>query len=220
MIYICTHTDFVLPKSDLLRGDYRVISDKPLQSTYNNKLIVANNELRDLSYAYAEGYMIRDIFEKSNDEWVGINHYRRYFKDLELNRNTIPIPFNFNMNSQYQECHNINDLLECEKIIDEFFPMFKLDYKKIDILYPCNMFLFNRDIFNRYCDFVFKVLEIFNRQHGFKTDKDVLCYKNGDKYQARLQGFLMERIGTIFFINEFSNKEISKKKIIVTGEKK
>jgi hypothetical protein len=120
-------------------------------------------------------------------------------------------------------------LLQVEKIIDEKFTEFHLDYENINILYPCNMFVLDKLTFNRYCFFLFSVLSEFDRQNLLFTDEDVKAYVERNKqhyktfdleYQSRLQGFLMERISTIFFINAFKDKPVEQKEIIITDNKK
>lgn len=215
MIYICTHKDFELPNIDL-KDEYKIISCNPLSGNYNVPVIYADNELNDMRKSYCEVHMIRDIYEKCDDDWVGINHYRRYFNNLELGKNTLPNPFRLNLNKQYEACHRIKDLLQCEKIIDTYYPNYSLQYNNIDLLYTANMFYLERDIFKRYCDFTFGVLNIFNEQNHLTNDKEILKFAGYDSYQARLHGFLQERLGTIFFLNEFKDKTPTIKNIIDT----
>ena len=87
MIYICTHTDFEEYKKN---GDYTIISSNELNNEYSFPVINADNELSDMQFGYAEGYMIYDIWKKHslNQEWIGINHYRRYF-DLEITNDNV-----------------------------------------------------------------------------------------------------------------------------------
>lgn len=226
MIYICTHTDF----NEVKTGDnYSIISSKPLTGNYSVPVILADNTLKPLEHAYSEGYMLYQIWTYGNSyPFIGLNHYRRYF-DIEKEENTIPKPFNFNMHKQYADCHNIEDLIQVEKIIDEIFPEYHLDYENINVLYPCNMFILDKIAFNRYCYFLFTVLQEFDKKNLLFTDEDVRNYvaKRKDKYkqfnldyQSRLQGFLMERISTIFFLNYFKDKPVAFKEIIVTSNKK
>ena len=63
--------------------------------------------------------------------------------------------------------------------------------------------------FFRYCEFMFDVLFEFDRRNNFTKDDDVINYlrknyKNIDyNRQSRLQAFLSERIGNIFFYHNF-----------------
>lgn len=218
MIYICTHTDFQVPPQ--LNGEYTILSCKPLANEYNFPVAyVEPNMLTPMQFAYAEGYHIWHIWTHYVHSWIGINQYRKYFFDVPDNTTVLPIPRKYNMHEQYASAHNINDLLECEQIIDEYFPQYKCDYESLN-LYHCNMFVMRWADFDAYCRFVFGVLNIFNMRHGLESDEDVFRFvatrydqyaqKHDVKYQSRLQGFLFERLGAIFFTRHFGivNKKI------------
>lgn len=218
MIYICTHTDFELPEQ--IGKGYTVLSCNPLKKEYRVPVeIVSENSITPMQHAYAEGYHIRHLYAKASDEWIGINQYRKYFFDIPPYRTVLPIPRRYNMHAQYADAHNINDLLECESIINEYYPQYACEYSKLN-LYHCNMFVMRRYDFEQYCDFVFGVLDKFNRLHDLHTDADVYKFvesradqyssRHSIGYQSRLQGYLFERIGTIFFTSYFGiiNKKI------------
>ena len=230
MIYICTHTDFDgYPKEK----DFEILASRELGAQYDIPVRTVSNGLNALEYAYAEGFQIYDVWKNTNDEWVGINHYRRYFdfKGEEHYVTTLPIPLSFNMHEQYARCHNITDLFECESIIDEMFPEYKCDYANINVLYANNMFILNRKDFNEYCRFVFGVLKRFGEDEGLYSQHDVNEYVRANKqfynpkrkfdvsYQSRLFGFLMERIGTIFFLHYFKDKEVRHLPVVLTSSK-
>lgn len=226
MIYICTHTDF---DEYVKNGEYTIVSNRKLNNDYSFPVIVADNDINPMRFAYSEGISIRDIFLKTNDEWVGINHYRRYFEGGTKNETTLPIPLQCNMHQQYAACHNINDLYKVEAIIDKHYPKYSMKYNEINCIYTNNMFVMNRRDFNNYCKFVFGVLNRFNEENNLHTDADVKNYVLNNKkyyrkeldveYQSRLHGFLMERIGTIFFLTYFKNKPVTHKQIKIVANK-
>ena len=222
MNYICTHKDF---KEFTNTGEYTILTTAQLQNNYSFPVISVKNDLEPLKYSYCEGYMIKNIYlnlnHYNNTQWIGINHYRRYFEDPKK-ETTLPVPYNTNLQQQYAACHNINDLLQIEKIIDTYYPEYSTDYSKINLLFPCNMFIMKRPDFVKYYNFVFGVLKIFSRQNNLNTDEDVkryveknkYCYRHFDiDYQSRLHGFLMERLSTIFFIKEYGEKNVVLKPI-------
>ena len=84
----------------------------------------------------------------------------------------------------------------------------------------CNIFIMKKEMFNKYCEFVFGVLDEYNKRMGFKTDLDVFNWVANHMeeycsnrigmlesvtYQSRIQAFLMERIGNIFYNKHFKN---------------
>lgn len=225
MNYICTHKDF---NEVVNKGDYTILTTSELSNNYSFPVIIVDNDLEPLKYSYCEGYMIKDIYinqlyQNPNTEWIGINHYRRYLP-LPTNETTLPIPINTNMHYNYAACHNINDLLKVEEIIDKYYHEYSTDYKNINVIFPANMFIMKRSDFKMYYNFVFGVLKNFSQQNNLYTDEDVRKYVDKNRkdyniefdlnYQSRLHGFLMERLTTIFILKHFANKEIILKPII------
>lgn len=221
--YICTHKDFQIP--EWVEGNYKIITDgTKLQGEYRFPVIEADNILKPMKHAYSEGFQIYQIWSTdTTSDWIGINHYRRYFRPSALTStgvktdeeiNILPIPMRFNVRSQYQSCHNVEDYDEIVSIINEYYPEY--DTNIPDIFFPCNCCVLRREIFDEWCDFLFNTLFIYNQRHHLYTDDDVRKFVDtkgrGGDYQARLQAFLMERISTIFFLNYFHNhKECSLK---------
>ena len=226
MTYICTHTDF---NEYVKEGNFKIMATKKLNGSYSFPVLVADNDINPMAFAYSEGISIRDVYLKTTDEWVGINHYRRYFNGKQTDETTLPIPLQCNMHRQFATYHNINDLYKVEAIIDKYYPEYSMKYDDINVLYTNNMFIMNRHDFNKYCEFVFGVLDKFNEENNLHSDADVEKYVIANqsqyrniinvKYQSRLHGFLMERIGTIFFLTYFKNKQVTYKKIDVVSEK-
>lgn len=129
------------------------------------------------------------------------------------------------MHRQFADAHNIEDLLQCETIINESYPEYKCEYDAIH-LFTNNMFIMRQADFKAYHDFVFGVLDKFNEENDLHTDDDIYRFierrydkynhKHGIKYHARLQGFLMERLGSIFFTSYF---DIKSRKIHVVANR-
>ena len=224
MIYICTHTDFALP--DGIGEGYKILSTRPLANEYTIPVeVVTKNQITPLQYAYAEGYHIFHMWKHAKDEWIGLNQYRKYFFDVPYGKTILPRPSKYNMHKQYAEAHGMQDLLDCESIINDCYPEYRCDYDALH-LYRCNMFVMRRADFEQYCKFMFDVLGKFNEMHGIRTQLDVMrhirenakqyTYKHPLEYQSRLQGYLFERVGTIFFNGYFG---ITEKKIHFVSEK-
>lgn len=71
---------------------------------------------------------------------------------------------------------------------------------KEDIIYPCNMFIARKEIFDDYCKWLFGVL--------FRLEKEIEISK--DLYQARVFGFLSERmLGIYIEANKLKVKELN-----------
>lgn len=89
---------------------------------------------------------------------------------------------------QYEKRHIIKDLRITKEIIlkdyPDFIPAFDQVMEKKEI-FPCNMFVMRRDLFNTYMAWLFHIL--------FELEKrtDTSGY---DPYQMRLYGFISERL--------------------------
>ena len=224
-IFVLSHKETLsLPKGDFY---------KPLLL---NDINVEQDSLFNLRHSYSEGAGIHYVWKNAElPEYIGFCHYRRFF-DFNFKIDNIDAVFeqydailpNFNLGwpsvyDQYNNSHNINDFLHVIDIIKKKYPEYYESAKFVsghDLLYPCNMFVIRREMFNKYCQFVFGVLETFDKEMGFNSDLDVynhvvnnisLYSKEGANptqytyYQARIQAFLMERLSTIFFNKEIKN---------------
>lgn len=173
-------------------------------------------------------------------DYIGLCHYHRYFsadylkdeievynnfdeiddyilkrKDYEnlLKTNDIILPKKSTLNEstvreQYDEYHHIKDLDECYKIICEFYPEYKKVFEYVmeeKYFYACNMFVTKKEYFNDYMQWLFKIL--------FELEKRIDISKY-DNYQARIYGFLSERLFNIWLNkNNLNIKEITMLKV-------
>lgn len=226
-IFICAHKDFsIYPDNDMytiIHGDEEI--NIPLDQITEKK---EEKGVAAMNHSYGEGSRIYYLWKHVDlPDYVGICHYSRYFSffDEEPNFKSIfsecdaiipkPLKLGKSLLKDYTKCHSKNDLLTISKIITEDYP----DYTEMlieslsdEFLFPCNMFIFPKETFNKYCEFIFGVLNKFNKIRGFETDEDVYHYVNERKeeylkkvapnskveYQSRLHGFLMERLTNLF----------------------
>lgn len=168
-------------------------------------------------------------------DYIGLCHYRRYFSsdslihEVEVYKNfndinnyilkkenyeellkdidvILPKKFYFNKMTIYEHyklAHNINDLDECYKIVCEFYPDYRYAFKKVmgyNSFYGNNMFVMKKECFNNYMQWLFKIL--------FELEKrvDISEY---DNYQARIYGFLSERLFNVWLEkNKLNIKEV------------
>lgn len=158
-------------------------------------------------------------------EYIGLCHYRRYFghrchsNDLEskykaifhrtdyerlLHKYDVIIPKKRNyyietVRSQYEHAHNKRDLDEVERIIAERYPEYSEAFTKVmnrPKLHILNMFAMKKKLFDEYCAWLFDIL--------FELEKriDISDY---DTYQARVFGFLGERLFNVWLENKELN---------------
>ena len=209
-----------------LKNNYQI----PIIETFEN------NELYPKKRGYCEGSKIYYIWKKykskeMSTKYVGFVHYRRFF----IFKNKLPnldkifnkygaitnkkLKTKKNMKSLYSEEHFGKFFDEIEEIIKENFTQLYSSAKislNRNILNCCNIFIMKNEDFIKYGEFIFGVLFEFDRRYNIKTDIDIKnlieseIKKAGNKYeldyQCRQEGFLMERLSSIFYDYYFEKR--------------
>lgn len=177
-------------------------------------------------------------------KYIGLNHYRRYYffkdnvPDLEkifdnfeivLNRpiyfleNQFVINFDkdvkvWDNRSWYNFWHNVEDFDKLEQLFNEQFPEYLDGFYKMKnagYIYNCSLFLMKSEIFKEYCEYVFTVLDAYNKMFGCETVDAYIKHveANQDKYikahlpyytieiQARITGYIAERVLNAYLMN-------------------
>lgn len=178
-----------------------------------------------------QSYIIYELYKNGtlSSKYIGLNHYRRYFNfldntpdfedifqnyDIILNKKYY---LKFNLETQYCLGHLCQSLHEVINIIKkskpEYYKTAKDSLKAKDVFF-CNIFIMKKEDFFRYCEFIYDILFEFDRRHNFNNDEDIINYlkiyfpKDKISFQTRLQGFLAERLSTIFFKHNFKRIKI------------
>lgn len=179
------------------------------------------------------------IWKNCDSDIIALEHYRRLFiktkvyffhfpflnsKDIDslMNQYDIVVPKRYLVNETgkeiYEKDHNINDLNITRNIIEEYYSEYLQAFDRMlesKENYYYNMFITKKAILNDYCEFLFDVL--------FKL-MDRIDYKSRDTYQARVFGFISERLFTTYLFKhselkiheqyiEFIDKNIIKTQI-------
>ena len=229
-IFILTHKDFINHRYNSV---YNIVADDKMQlnRTYNLNVIYASDGIlynKKRGYCEMEKiYYIYQLYLKDNisSKYIGFNHYRRYFNftdnipDLdEIFKSydiilTAPINTTLGMKLQYCRFHICKLYDEILDIIKEIKPEYyktAIETSEQNIVYICNLFIMKKKDFLKYCKFMFDILFEFDKRHNFKNDNDILNFTNKiynntyyAKLQARLEGYLSERISNIFFFHNF-----------------
>jgi len=241
-IYICCHKDY--KDVGINNPCYKLISDKDIKNESNLELIKSDGFLDNRMWSeLTQIYYIWKHPELQAD-WVGLCHYRRYFDFMnDIPEFTKPVVAKSNVSMynnyiSYDICHNGKDLLGVSRIIK----ILKKDYlgyvlRMMDShrFLPYNMFVLPKELFNEMCEFIFNILFIFDKQIKVNNTYSEMLKHIGDyresyvektiepnntyEYQARLYGFLSERLFTTFFIkylNENGKDSIQEQEVIVT----
>ena len=224
-ILVATHKQYQFPQEKLYtpihvgktlsKLDFGYLSDDTKENISNKNRNYC--ELTALYWAWKN-----DFFETYN--YVGLVHYRRYFSgellfnnskilsDLEidsyLSSYDIILPSKRNyyiesVRSHYNNAHYKKDLDTLEDIIKTLSPEYLeafenvMQHKKLHLF---NMFVMQKKEFDLYMSWLFMIL--------FELEKriDITTY---DSYQARLFGFLSERLLNVWVIkNNLRIKEL------------
>lgn len=245
-IFILAYKDFDLRVTNPI---YKIVDGGELKNEYPLPILHDNvgRNISQLNVFFSEltrTYWILKNYELK--EYVGINHYRRYFTffddipdmDEIFKDHDVILPYNYKSSTtifrQYKSCHNIEDIELAVNIIDKYYSEYSECCKDVLIgkeLCINNIFIMKREDFIKYCDFVFGVLFRFISEKNFYSMKSVTDYveSNKDKYlkkfspnneiwyQCRIGGFLAERLLSIFVKKHFKNPKYIK--IEVTEKK-
>ena len=159
---------------------------------------------------YCELTALYWIWKNTSNDIVGLEHYRRVFinnkkilndeiikKCLEKKDIILASRVFFKCSTYKNYClnHYKEDLVVVERIIKDICPNYLNSFKKlkkINYLYPYNMFISKKDIIDNYCSWLFPIL--------FKLENEIdLSFR--DDYQSRVFGFISERLFTLWVIH-------------------
>lgn len=241
-IFVNCHKDY--ENVGITNPVYKLISPNDIKNNSNLELIRSDNlldnrlwsELSNMYYVYSN----KDL----QTDYIGFCHYRRYFDFMNdipnLDKPIIPNVINSNFNNyiNYDICHNSGDLLSIFEIIEKKFKDYVPYYiKMLDShnYIPYNMFVMSKDLFNEYSKFIFGVLFEFDSKikvnntyeemlkrignHREKYIEKSMSPNNSYSYQARIFGFIAERLTTAFFLkymNEHGKNSLIQKDINIT----
>lgn len=217
MIYIITHKIFDDEK--LEKNIYKVLhvgTNDDCKSSYLRD--DTGDNISKLNSMYCELTGQYWIWKNVKDKSIcGLVHYRRYFttriEDLiytyfnkmpnvldytriekELigkNEIILPRPTHIfrTVREYYAELHCIEDLDITRDVVKEKYPEYLGAFDNTmnsHKFYYGNMLITSKELFDAYSEWLFDIL--------FEVEKRIDVTKNGDKYQARVMGFLSERL--------------------------
>ncbi len=196
-IYMATHK-----KQDKFDKSYikpiQVGADLTSADLYELK----DNTLDNISYknkTYSELTALHWIWKNSNYKYVGLCHYRRFFRItnidkilIELDSGKIIVPkvdsLSTSIEKNYMLKHDKDIWNTMINVLQEKYPKdYELSTKlfKDNKMIPLNMLIARKDILDEYCKWLFDILfEVENRVDTSKLDE----------YQNRYTGFLSERL--------------------------
>lgn len=170
------------------------------------------------------------IWKNVNCDYVGINHYRRYF--LKNGYESMTNILNAKMINQimdnydvilapkyYTYFRTVEEHLSCDvcnsegieiarQVLKQYQPKYLETFNEVfrnNSIYRCNLFVMSKQNFDKYCEWLFSfILKV----------SDAIDVTNYDSYSKRMAGFLAERMLTVWLIT--SNLKIKELPFLVT----
>lgn len=176
-----------------------------------------------------------------NIKFIGLEHYGRRWnfnpKDVldGLSDGSIPIivhPMKFKntLREIYVNNHSEKDIQDIEDIIKEEYPEYIESFDKYvnhgHILLSNNNFIVAKEEFDKLCEFIFGVIDIFLDKNNIGSYEDARKHaeeyaihiatpgKDWIDYQAGIPGFLAERLCTLYILHNFPKIKIGEYKDI------
>ncbi len=211
-IYVVTHRKYNVRSDHLYKplcvGGYEC-------DGYSNEL--EGDNIAYLNKKINECTALYWIWKNTKSQYVGLNHYRRYFyngvirsMDSYLDMATaaeifmeydmiLPLAWSFGETSVFRQLCNAMDaglcINACSVIrnkIEKYQPDYADAFDHVmegHNMYACNMFITRREILNRYCEWLFSFL--------IKAAEEI-DVEGYDSYSQRVVGFFAERMWTVW----------------------
>lgn len=158
------------------------------------------DSISDKNQSFCELTGVYWLWKNTREEYVGIEHYRRYFsingeeEVLNLLKDyDVILPeknaFSESVRKQYEHHHFKEDLDAIERIIGERYPAYQAAFCEVmeeKSIHAWNMMICKRELFDHYCEWLFDVLFCYEKQRK--------NFVNVEGYQKRVFGFLAERL--------------------------
>ena len=208
--YLIEHKDVLIPIlggsiTNPLKNDEWVKNNCLFDDTGDN-ISDLNKNINEMTTIY---WAWKHYDEIGNPEYIGFNHYRRFFDletiNKEINENNVdlicknPDLIRVGIIKHYELCHVKEDYEKLSAYMkkkffdkehnnwyDEFVSMSNGLY-----LYGCNMFVMRKEIFFEYCQFMFPILADII---------PIINVSGRDNYQKRAVSFLSERLTSLFIM--------------------
>lgn len=207
-MYIMTHKDFTKPEGDMYKV-LQVGKEIGKELPYDGDNIGDNISEKNRNFCELTG--IYWLWKNVSCDIIGICHYRRYFvwnedfiqkKEIEslLSKYDVITPYSgsskYENNWQhYEHTHIKKDMEVCRNILEKLAPdyLHAFDYVMSSNL-EClgNMVITRKITFDEYCSWMFPIL--------FELEKNI-DISGYDEYQARIFGFISERLFRVWLIN-------------------
>jgi hypothetical protein len=201
-IYMATHLPYSKPPFDYIIPIF--VGNSPEREKFAGITDRTGVNISPRNHIYGELTALYWIWKNTQDEVVGLCHYRRFFDisrpeiQSTLHDNRIIVPpvsrLKWQVDKQFVHAHNEQIWRQTLDILYRKHPHYKPLAAKVfsnNLLYRHNMFIAGRVFVEEYCSFVFDIL--------FELEKFVELHHLND-YQQRYAGFVSERLLTLYIL--------------------
>lgn len=230
-IYVAMHKELNMIMPDIyekiLVGSFDKNTTDILRDDIGDNISKKNENYCELTAVYW-------IWKNSNENIVGLCHYRRFFinkwyyninkilteKQIReyLEENDIILPkknyYKGSIEHNIYFAPNKQDMTILRQVLINTYPEYEKDYDlfmKNNCAYLYNMIITKKEIFDEYCEWLFKIL--------FETEKNIspetYIY---DSYRKRMFGFLSERLLNVWIIHNKKRFKIKELDVLRTDD--
>lgn len=187
------------------------------------------DNISNLNRSHGELTGLYWVWKHNNNSIVGTNQYRIFWNEeilsrISFNDNTIAVVKSINVNDavryrknlnlnvydHYSYCHGDAGLILLHGLLE--FSNLKLkncminELKNTNTLIPYNMFVANKELFDKTCEILFEILDLYYSNFEYLFDSIEKRYN-----QNRILDFLAERILNVVYLNSeyFYGKHIN-----------
>ena len=242
-IYILAHkpVEYGLPDNTLYRP-LQVGSGKPFTELRDD----IGDNIANWNFLYAEttGTYYLWKMRPRHLKYVGQCQYRRrleFEEDFDFDGlfqkydviTCMPVVLFPNLGSHYMNCHSAGDMSLVRAIIEKENPEYVEDFDQYimsgKFLFFANGFIMKSEDFDRYCEWLFNILDHFKAEKGWNTPEEAklkidqeiaekkrngydghIGNEGGDsnRYQRQVLGFVSERLLTLWIRHNFEPNKI------------
>jgi hypothetical protein len=201
-IYMATHLSYTKPPFDYIVPIF--VGNSPEMDKHDGITDRTGVNISHRNHIYGELTALYWIWKNTQDDVVGLCHYRRFFNlngteiQNAMQDKRIIVPpvsrLKWQVDKQFVRAHNEQIWSQTLDILHRKHPQYGPLTAQVfsdNRLYRHNMFIAGRDFVEMYCSFVFDIL--------FELEKFVELHHLND-YQQRYGGFVSERLLTLYIL--------------------
>lgn len=216
-IYVVSHKEI---DSEFPEGYKTIIVNADVNKVEGDYYDNIGDNISSKNSSYCELTALYWLWKNSKDDFIGIDHYRRFFMDGDgllspekaaeiVKDGNVIVPkietFGQSIGTKYWATSGYkSDLKVIRESIAKYSPEYCRDYDTImsqNKLHCYNMLVMNKKMYNDYCEWLFNVLAIVEDA----LDKQHKGADSRKGYYKRVYGFMSERLLNVYLLHNNIN---------------